>query len=107
MKSAYTLLEIIMALAIIAIAAIVLFSILSNVLSGMGRVYRESVKNFEANSKLESYLTGATSEAVPSEISYLRVTELATQLQVQIIRPSGSEYRNIPLFLFEPTQAQQ
>ncbi len=104
MKNAYTLLEIVMALVIIAIAALVLFSILNNVLSGMGKVYRESVKTFEANAKLESYLAGDTSTEISAGTSTLFITELATQLQVRIIRPSGSEYNNVPLFLFEPTQ---
>lgn len=104
MKNAYTILEIVMALVIIAIAALVLFSILNNVLSGMGRVYKESAKTFEANAKLEGYLAGDASAVTSAGTSTLSITELATQLQVRIIRPSGSEYNNVPLFLFDPTQ---
>ncbi|MGB9789603.1 MAG: type II secretion system protein [Thermotoga caldifontis] len=44
MKSAYTLIEVVEALVIIAIAALALFEVLGNVLAGMNKVAYESKK---------------------------------------------------------------
>lgn len=75
MKSAYTFVEVVGALVIIAIAALTLFEVLSNVLTGMSRVEYESKRTFEANEQLERYFCGdKKSVRVATETSTLTIT---------------------------------
>lgn len=101
MKRGYTLAEVIAALVIIAIGALALFGVLSNVLTGMRKVYLESRKTFEANAELEEYFAGTKSDD-GSELSTLTVTSLATSIEVKIVKPRAEQFGNTALFIFEP-----
>ncbi len=103
MKSAYTLIEVVGALVIIAIAALALFEVLGNVLAGMNRVAYESKKTFEANEQLERYFCGDTSASVATQSSTLLITPLATSVQIRIVKPDQNRFGNMPLFIFEPS----
>lgn len=102
MKSAYTLIEVVEALVIIAIAALALFEVLGNVLAGMNRVAYESKKTFEANEQLERYFCGDT-VSVSTQSSTLLITPLATSVQIRIVKPDQDRFGNMPLFIFEPS----
>ncbi|MBC7117083.1 MAG: prepilin-type N-terminal cleavage/methylation domain-containing protein [Pseudothermotoga sp.] len=102
MKRGYTLAEVITALLIIAIGALALFGVLSNALSGIGRVYRELRKTFEANAKLEEYFSKGDSSQVEPQFSTLTITSLATSIEVKIVKPKSDQFGNTALFIFEP-----
>jgi len=102
MKRGYTLAEVIAALVIIAIGALALFGVLSNALTGIERVYRESRKTFEANAKLEEYFSKGDSSQVEPQFSTLTITSLATSIEVKIVKPKSDQFGNTALFIFEP-----
>lgn len=101
MKNGFSLIEIFISIVIIAVAALVLFGLFGNALSGMTKVYQESIKTFEANQELEQYFLNPESQVqVVISTSNLRIDGLSS-LPIVIIRPP-SKYSNIPLFIFEP-----
>ncbi|WP_448522780.1 type IV pilus modification PilV family protein [Pseudothermotoga sp.] len=102
MKRGYTLAEVIAALVIIAIGALALFGVLSNALTGIGRVYRESRRTFEANAELEEYFSKGEASQVESQFSTLTITSLATSIEVKIVKPKSDQFGNTALFIFEP-----
>lgn len=101
MRTGYTLSEVIATLLIVALAAVVFLGVLGNALIGMSRVYHEIEKTFEANEELEKYFSGATSDVV-IETSTLTITDLATSLEVKLVRPNPEDFGNSSLFIFEP-----
>jgi|GEM_PF-1185574 prepilin-type N-terminal cleavage/methylation domain-containing protein len=104
MKRGYTLAEVIAALLIIAIGALAFFGVISNALTGIGRVYRESRKTFEANMELEEYFSTGSTAGVEFQFSTLTITStsLATSVEVKIVKPKSDQFGNTALFIFEP-----